>query len=104
MRFDALTRYRIMAYVTGVLLLLLVAAMLLKYAGPRDGRFVEVIAPMHGFAYAVYVITSLDLAIRRRWGWLKALLVLLAGTVPFASFVAERRVVRDERRRTLQQV
>jgi hypothetical protein len=41
--------------------------------------------------------------VRARWGWLKAVLVVLAGTVPFASFVAERRVVRDEQRRTLQQ-
>lgn len=102
MRFDALTRYRVLAYITGVLLLVLVAAMLVKYAGSGDGRFVDVVAPMHGWVYAVYVVATLDLAVRRRWGWLKAVLVLIAGTVPFASFVAERRVVKDEQRRTLQ--
>lgn len=103
MKFDALMRYRIMAYITGVLLLVLVAAMLVKYVGSGNGRYVDVVAPMHGFVYAVYVVATFDLAVRARWGWLKAVLVLLAGTVPFASFVAERRVVRDEQRRTLRQ-
>ncbi|HEY9350533.1 MAG TPA: DUF3817 domain-containing protein [Acidothermales bacterium] len=103
MKFDALMRYRIMAYITGVLLLVLVAAMLVKYVGSGNGRYVDVVAPMHGWVYAVYVVATFDLAVRARWGWLKAVLVVLAGTVPFASFVAERRVVRDEQRRTLQQ-
>ena len=103
MKLDALMRYRIMAYITGVLLLVLVAAMLVKYVGSGNGRYVDIVAPMHGWVYAVYVVATFDLAVRARWGWLKAVLVLLAGTVPFASFVAERRVVRDEQRRTLQQ-
>ena len=102
MKFDALARYRIMAYITGVLLLVLVAAMLVKYVGSGNGRYVDIVAPMHGWVYAVYLVATLDLAVRRRWGWLKIVLVVLAGTVPFASFVAERRVVRDEQRRTLQ--
>jgi integral membrane protein len=101
--FDALTRYRIMAYITGVLLLVLVAAMLVKYVGSGDGRYVDIVAPMHGWVYAVYLVATLDLAVRRRWGWLKSLLVVLAGTIPFASFVAERRVVKDEQRRILQE-
>ena len=103
MKLDALMRYRIMAYITGVLLLVLVAAMLVKYVGSGNGRYVDIVAPMHGWVYAVYVVATFDLAVRARWGWLKAHLVLLAGTVPFAAFVAERRVVRDEQRRTLQQ-
>jgi integral membrane protein len=46
----------------------------------------------------VYVVTALVLAYQARWrpGW--TLLVLLAGTVPFASFVAERKVVAAVRR------
>ena len=36
-----------------------------------------------------------DLGIRLRWPWLKLGLVMLAGTVPFASFVAERRAHQD---------
>jgi integral membrane protein len=47
----------------------------------------------------VYLVTALDLGIRLRWAWLKLGLVMLAGTVPFASFVTERRAHREVRAR-----
>jgi integral membrane protein len=87
-RNDALTRYRVMAWVTGVLLLVLVfVAMPLKY----------IVGVAHGWLYMVYLVAAFWLAYQRRWSHKKTILVLLAGTVPFMSFVAERRVVRDER-------
>lgn len=93
----ALTRFRVMAYVVGVMLLLLVfVAMPLKYLSDQP-RLVDVIGPIHGFLYAVYLLVTLDLASRLRWRVVRTLLVMLAGTVPFLSFVAERRVVRDVR-------
>ncbi len=93
----ALGRYRVMAYVVGVMLLLLVAvAMPLKYLAGEPGP-VAVIGTAHGFLYAVYLLAAFDLALRARWTALGTLLVLLAGTVPFVSFVAERRVTRRTR-------
>lgn len=93
----ALTAYRVMAYVTGVLLLVLVlVAVPLKYLADRP-EAVAVVGFTHGWAYLVYVVTTLTLAYRSRWSPGKTVLVALAGTVPFASFVAERRVVRDQR-------
>jgi integral membrane protein len=93
----ALTRFRVMAYVVGVMLLLLVfVAMPLKYIADQP-RLVEVIGPIHGFLYAVYLLVTLDLSSRLRWRIVRTLLVMLAGTIPFLSFVAERRVVRDVR-------
>lgn len=90
-----LTRYRVMAWTTGVLLLLLVfVAMPLKYLGD-DERLVSVVGVMHGWLYLVYLVTAFTLAYRLRWPLTKTALVLLAGTVPFMSFVAERRVVRE---------
>ncbi|MGE5764421.1 MAG: DUF3817 domain-containing protein, partial [Mycobacterium leprae] len=45
----ALTRYRVLAYVVGVWLLLLVlVAMPLKYVGGNDA-LVAVVGPIHGF-------------------------------------------------------
>lgn len=89
----ALLRYRVMAYVVGVMLLVLVfVAMPLKYLGD-DPTLVETVGPVHGFLYAVYLLTVLDLALRTKWRWGFTLLVMLAGTIPFLSFVAERRVV-----------
>ena len=88
----ALTRYRVMAYVTGVLLLVLVfVAMPLKYFADAP-TMVAIVGPMHGFLYMVYLVTAFDLAVRARWRFVRTILVLLAGTVPGMSFVAERKV------------
>lgn len=88
----ALLRYRVMAYVVGVMLLVLVfVAMPMKYVGD-DETLVEMVGPAHGFLYAVYLLTVVDLTLRAKWRWGFALLVMLAGTIPFLSFVAERKV------------
>ncbi len=93
----ALTRYRTMAYVVGVLLVVLVlVAMPIKYLGGHDGP-VAVVGTAHGFLYAVYLLAAFDLALRARWTAKGTVLVLLAGTVPFLSFVAERIVTRKTR-------
>jgi integral membrane protein len=94
----ALTRFRVMAWVTGVMLLTLVfVAMPVKYIG-EDDSLVRIVGVAHGWLYIVYIITALTLAYQARWRPLRTLLVLLAGTVPFASFVAERKVVAAARR------
>ncbi|RJK96534.1 DUF3817 domain-containing protein [Vallicoccus soli] len=82
-----------MAYVTGVLLLVLVlVAMPMKYLGD-DGTLVSVVGIAHGWIYILYVLAAGVLCYKARWGLGRSLLVVLAGTVPFASFVAERKVV-----------
>jgi integral membrane protein len=91
----ALLRFRVMAWITGLMLLLLAfAAMPLKYLYGRP-ELVEMIGPVHGFLYAVYVIVTFDLARRIQWRLVRTVLMLLAGTVPFASFVADRSALRE---------
>jgi integral membrane protein len=86
-------RFRVMAWVTGTMLLILVfVAMPVKYIGDDDS-LVRIVGVAHGWLYIVYIITALTVAYQARWRPLRTLLVLLAGTVPFASFVAERKVV-----------
>lgn len=92
----ALTRFRVMAYVVGVGLLLLVVAMIAKYAGGNEGMM-HVVGPVHGFLYAIYLVLTVDLALKARWSIKGTVLVLLAGTIPFVSFYAERRVVESVR-------
>ncbi|NUT49257.1 MAG: DUF3817 domain-containing protein [Saccharothrix sp.] len=92
----ALTRFRFMAYVVGVGLLLLVVAMIAKYAGGTTGMM-QVVGPVHGFLYAVYLVLTVDLALKSRWSIKGTVLVLLAGTIPFVSFYAERKVVESVR-------
>jgi integral membrane protein len=88
----AFARYRVMAFVTGVLLVLLVfVAIPLKY-GAHQKDPVAIIGTAHGFLFMVYLVTALDLGIRRRWNLIKLGLIMIAGTVPFCSFYAEHKI------------
>jgi integral membrane protein len=89
---SALKRFRVAAYVVGVFLLILtLVAMPLKYIG-HDKTMIAIVGPIHGFLYMVYLVVAFDLAMRARWRFLYTLGILLAGTIPFLSFVAERKV------------
>jgi integral membrane protein len=88
----ALTRYRIIAYVVGVgLIVLVLIGVPLKYGAHVDG-VVAVVGPLHGALYVGYLLLTLDLARRIRLSPLATLIVMAAGTIPFMSFVAERRI------------
>ena len=91
----ALTRYRTIAWIVGVVLIaLVVVGMPLKY-GPADNPIVvEAVGPFHGFLYMVYLVLTFDLARRAKWPFGRMVLVMLAGTIPFFSFWAERQVTR----------
>ena len=90
----ALLRYRVIAYIVGVaLILLVVIGMPMKYLADNP-VLVETVGPAHGFLYIVYLVLSADLARRAGWGLRFTVLVLLAGTIPFVSFYAERVVTK----------
>jgi integral membrane protein len=94
---NALIRYRVMAYVVGTLLVVLVCvAVPLKYFADDD-RLVTYAGIAHGWLYMVLLISAADLGRRARWTWKRLLLIALAGTVPFLSFVAERSATKDVR-------
>jgi len=96
---NALLRYRIMAYVVGCLLVVLICVGLpLKYLG-GNGTVVTFTAVPHGYLYMLLLITAVDLGRRARWSWKRLLLIALAGTIPFLSFVAERSATKDVRRK-----
>jgi integral membrane protein len=93
----ALLRYRVIAYVVGVVLLVLAfVAMPVKYIG-GDPALVALVGPVHGFLYMVYLVATFDLGRRMDWPLKRMALVMLAGTVPFLSFVAERWITRRVR-------
>ena len=92
----ALFRYRVMANVVGVLLILLVIGVVI------DSQPIKaVVGVIHGvFGYPLLLISVFDLWRRRRFPFLAVVLVGLAGTIPLLSFVAEHQVtarVRDGR-------
>jgi integral membrane protein len=88
------TRYRIIAWIVGVLLVVLVlVGMPLKYVSHNDA-VVAAIGPLHGFLYMAYLLLTFDLSRRARWPFGRMIVVMLAGTIPFFSFWAERKVTR----------
>lgn len=94
----ALLRYRVMAYVVGVVLVTLVfVALPLKYLAGLAEEQVAIAWTVHGWLFILYITTVLDLALRQRWGPGKAILTVLGGVVPFLSFVMEHRVTRETR-------
>ncbi|GAY09218.1 hypothetical protein TOK_3175 [Pseudonocardia sp. N23] len=76
------------------LLVLTFVALPLKYIWdiPEPTTVVGII---HGWLYMIYIVCTLVLAERVRWKPVRALLILLAGTIPIASFVAERKVTKE---------
>jgi integral membrane protein len=93
----ALTRYRVMANVVGVLLIaLIVVAVPLKHWAGIPGP-VSVLGTAHGWLYGLFFLATIDLALRARWSVKGTVLTVLAGTVPFLSFAAERAATRKTR-------
>ena len=96
-------RFRVIALVTGTMLLLLVlVGMPLRYWAHQpavDG----IVGLLHGvFLVPLYLLATLNLAWVARWSVLRTVLVACGILVPGAAFIAERKVVREERARLVQ--
>jgi integral membrane protein len=85
----AVLRYRVMAYVTGVVLIVLCfVGIPLQIAGyPEVANNVGV---LHGILYIIYLVFAWLLARRLRLTLGPTVLMLLAGTIPILTFVVER--------------
>jgi len=91
----ALVRYRVMAFVVGVgLLLLVLVGMPLQFAA-HEKVVVEVVGTFHGYLYLLYLVMAADLARRAHWRIGRILAVVAAGFVPLLAFVIEHRVYRQ---------
>jgi integral membrane protein len=89
----AVLRYRVMAYVTGVVLVVLCfVGIPLQVAGhPAVANDVGVV---HGILYIIYLAFAWLLARRLRLATGPTVIMLLAGTVPVMTFIVERWVTR----------
>lgn len=94
----ALTRYRVMAFVTGIVLLAGTVELILKYS--TSVHLEPVYGYLwigHGWLFMIYVVVTAMLGVKLRWPLARYALVMLAGTIPTASFVAEHFVTRATR-------
>ena len=87
------TLYRVMAYVTGVVLIVLCILAILQI-WTNDGAAVNAVGTVHGLLYIIYLIVSYPLTRRLRLATGPTIAVLLAGTVPVMTFVVEHRIRR----------
>ncbi|GAA1237578.1 hypothetical protein JOF42_001430 [Microbacterium phyllosphaerae] len=120
----ALKFYQVASIITGVMLLLLVAEMVLKYTpirlelfaggsggllwfapvveGPEglestgDGLNISLsILVAHGWFYVVYLFACFRMWSLMRWPFLRFILLALGGVIPLLSFFMEAIVARD---------
>ncbi|MFQ6171829.1 DUF3817 domain-containing protein [Oryzobacter sp. R7] len=92
-----LTFFKVMAFVVGVGLLVLVVEMVLSYGFGLKGTDNPLYwwPQPHGFIYMVYLVATALLGFKVGWSIVRIVGVMLAGCVPFLSFWVERRVARE---------
>ncbi len=89
----ALLRYRIMAYVVGV-------GLIVVFVSIPFQSVEKVVGFTHGMLYLLYLLTVLDLVRRARLGLWTLIAMVCGGWVPFLAFVVERWVTRRVEART----
>ena len=87
----ALARFKFIAYLAGVVLNLFTIEITLKYSGILE---IPWFAQLHGIVYMVYVVIAFDMSRKAKLSLRETFLVLIAGTIPVMSFVAESRIRR----------
>jgi len=89
-----LTFFKVMAFIVGIGLLVLVVEMVLSYGvGLKgDDNPLHWWPQPHGFIYMVYLVATALLGFKVGWSLPKMVGVMLAGCVPFLSFWVERKV------------
>lgn len=98
----ALTRYRVMAIITGTFLLVLTAVTLVKYIGQfvfdwENESFLSIalgIGIVHGWIYVVYLLTCLDLWTKMKWKFGRLVRMALGGVIPVWGFFIEADLAR----------
>lgn len=121
----ALSFYKVTSVITGVMLLLLCAVMVMKYAfnvqlflfTPDGFAHFYPLAPeglesefqvegfdlfkailiAHGWFYVIYLVSDFLIWSPMRWHFGRFLLIALGGVIPFMSFFLEARIVREVR-------
>ncbi|GDX17468.1 membrane protein [Actinomycetes bacterium] len=87
----ALARFKFIAYLAGVVLILFTIEIILKYSGILE---IPWFAQLHGIVYMVYVVIAFDMSRRAKLSLRDTFLVLIAGTIPVMSFIAESKIRR----------
>ena len=91
----AALRYRVMAYITGVLIIVVCFVGIPLQVADHNTFIVNDIGTVHGFLYIVYIVFAYILAQKLKMKMGPTVLLLLAGTVPVMTFFVERWMMRE---------
>lgn len=94
----SLLAYRVMAWATGIWLIALCYELVVHYV-VRVENPPTWIGVVHGWVYFVYLLATMNLAVRVRWPIGKTVGTLLAGTIPLLGIVVEHFRTRDVKAR-----
>ncbi len=94
-----LLRYRVMAFITGAMLILVFLGMLrytpLIERTPSMDEALGILSQIHGFVYVVYLVTVMQVWLQAKWGYGRLATMFFGGIVPLLSFFVEKRVTRE---------
>jgi integral membrane protein len=86
----AALRYRVMAYITGVLIIVVCFVGIPLQVAAHNTFIANDIGTLHGFLYIVYIVFAYILAQKLKMKMGPTVLLLLAGTIPVMTFIVER--------------
>jgi integral membrane protein len=86
--------FRITAIAEATSFLALLVATYVKYAHDEPAG-VEILGPVHGLLFIVYMLLALKLAPRAGWGVPTTVLVLAGAVFPFGGYVVDRWLARQ---------
>ncbi len=93
----AWTFFKYMAFIVGIALAVLTfVALPYEYLlGHGKTALTTAAWTAHGWLFPIYLIATFNLSLKLKWSTGKTLLIMVAGTVPLMSFVAERKVAQE---------
>jgi integral membrane protein len=91
-----LGRLRVISYLEGVSLLLLVGVGVpLKHFG-SDPTMVKLIGPVHGILFLLFIISALGVGVEQNWKFKETTWkVLIACIIPFGTFYIDRHILKQ---------
>lgn len=87
-----------MAFIVGTALAIATVALIARHTtSPQiaDASWYGPLWIAHGWLYMLYLVAAFNLSVKRRWNLMKMALIMLAGTIPLMSFVAENRLAKE---------
>lgn len=93
----ALGRLRLIGLLEGLsYLFLLCIAMPLKYYFDQP-LAVKYTGWAHGVLFVLYIAAVFQVAVQRRWSFMKGIWALVASLIPLGTFALDRQLVREQR-------